>query len=225
MSWNSRKLITKYRSQGAAEIPITMRGVDHFDHLFAYTSTFDRPSDMVESPQQIRTTALWLTSYLAHWGMFRGSSNLKRMNVLFFDHLANALLNERTGLLCPFFNVNLENIKNLKKGTATRVLTSISKLLGHHGISPTATLVSKLILGCTHTVPGYDRYVCAGLKRLKSEEGYQGSAAFSESGLCDLSGWYEQQRWPTIFCAANDDLRIPSARLADMALSIYGGAK
>lgn len=225
MSWDAKKLIAKYRSQTPGKVPVDMRGVDHFDYLFSYTSTFDRPSKMVSSPQRIRMTALWLTSYLAHWGMFRGSSELKRTNIVFFDHLASALLNKQSGLLCPFFNVGLEDLGSLEKGATKKVLTSVSELLRSHGVSPTDTLISKLILGCTHTVPGYDRYVRAGLKRLKSAGDYQGSAAFSEDGLRDLSTWYVRQKWPAALCVANGDLHVPSARLADMALSIYGGAK
>lgn len=225
MSWDPKQLIANYRKQGSMKIPVKMRGVDHFDHLFAYTATFDSPGDMVGPIEQTRMTSLWLTSYLAHWGMFRGSSNLKRVNVVFFDHLVISLLNKRNGLLRPFFGVDLEGVIDLEKGTVQQVLTSVSHLLSSHGISPTATLTSKLILGCTNTVPGYDRYVCTALKRLKREGNYEGPAAFSETGLRKLSAWYGQQRWPTTFCAANKNLRIPSARLADMALSVYGGAK
>lgn len=225
MSWDSFELIAEYRSQGSKRVPTAMRGVDHFDHLLAYTLEFACPSGMVANAKRTRTTALWLTSYLAHWGMFRGSSELQRTNVVFFECVADALLNKRSGLLHPFFNVHLDDLANLREGEIKHVLTSVSVLLRRHGVSPTATLVSKLILGCTHTVPGYDRYVCDGLKRLRIAEGYEGSAAFSERGLRYLSKWYGQQKWPSVHCVVNGDLRIPGARLADMALSIYGGAK
>lgn len=224
LMWKPQNLIREYQKQGSQAIHSEMWGVSHFDHLLAYTSRFRRPSDMVADAKNTRITSLWLTSYLAHWGMFRGSSELKRTNILFFDHLSRSLLNERTGALKPFFHVGLESLHEQEQGVIKQVLCSVSQILRDSGVSPTPTLVSKLILGCTNTVPGYDRYVCLGLKLLKQRNKHDVSAGLSERGLRSLSLWYADQKWPTIYCVAYPRVPIPAARMADMALSVYGAA-
>jgi hypothetical protein len=224
MKWDTQRLIARYRAQGSARVRNDMRGAVHYDHMLSYTAAFKRPSEMVQGKEQTRLTALWLTSYLAHWGMFRGSSQLQKTNILFFDHLANALLSGRSGLLIPFFHVGLCDLEDFDRGEIAKVLASVNDLLRGSGVSPTVTLVSKLILGCTGTVPGYDRYLQEGLKRLHARGLYEGSRQFSEAGLKALSRWYNEETWPVERCAVDNKVAIPAARLADMALTVYGSA-
>jgi hypothetical protein len=198
------------------------RGSLHFEYLYSYVQGHASASKLVSSATKTRTTALWLTSYLAHWGMFRGSGRLRDTNLLFFEHLVKKLLDGRHGILRPFFDVPFTGLRNAETQALDHALDGMSAILRENGISATDTLRSKIILGLTHSVPGYDRFFNIGIARLREDGVYLGPVKFGAEGLIALSAWYAKQTWPRVASSVDPALRLPAARLVDMALNQYG---
>lgn len=218
--FNPNQLIKSYLSNRPDEVIASHRGSIHFDYVYAYTQQFQSPSEMVSTECMTETTALWITSYLAHWGMYRGSSRLGSLNIVYVKELLKKLLSSKGGILVPFFGVQFDKLHEVDKKTLTSVLKKIEESL--RPVSPTATLVSKMTLGLINTIPGFDRNFNDGLKRLKSAGKFDGPLTFGANSLIALSEWYSSEDWPKIRCAANRRLTLPSARLIDMALFQYG---
>ena len=120
---------------------------------------------------QTETHTLELAFYLASWGMYRGSSGLLHKNHLIHKGAVDILFsNEGQALKCNAKNevirTNITDILNLKNKLAKHY----SKITFTRGaekpkpISPTDTLISKILLGTLGCVPAYDRYFIDGLK-------------------------------------------------------------
>lgn len=102
--------------------------------------------------------SLHLAFFLASWGMYRGSSQLLQNNYLIHKEAVQIILSKQypNDLLHPTFEAYFSQIKPL-----------IQKLKKHylqHSISPTDTLISKIILGTTALSPALDRYFIEGVK-------------------------------------------------------------
>jgi len=112
--------------------------------------------------------ALHLGFYLASWGMLRGSSQLITKNHHFYREIV--------AIIAGFPILTLHKAAELKFGhgyTAAasaeqiaEVATQISGYLRAGGVTPTATLVSKILLGTTACVPAFDTEARKGLHRL-----------------------------------------------------------
>lgn len=218
--FDQNSLINDYLSYHPQNIAPNLRGSIHFDYLFSYTQQFHSPSEMVGTESATEMTALWITSYLAHWGMYRGSSRLGDLNIIYFKELLPKLLSKKSGKLTPIFDVDFKDLHKIDKKSLSKIITEAKEAL--YPVSPTSTLVSKLILGLTHNMPGFDRYFIAGLNKLQNEQNYVGPASFGASSLIELSKWYDKRTWPEIPCAADTSKNLPSARLIDMAIFQYG---
>jgi hypothetical protein len=86
-----------------------------------------------------KTSGLNLAFYLASWGMFRGSSGLLNLGKNKYDDLANLL----------FENKGKEFINQYNE---------IEKFLKENEISPTKTLITKIMLGVYANTPAIDRF-------------------------------------------------------------------
>jgi hypothetical protein len=216
-------LIEKHMKGNNNDVAFKYRGVLCFDHLFAYTQSFTKPADMVHDEDAITTTALWLSSYLAHWGMFRGSSNLKETNVMFFRYLVTKLLHPKTGILNAISHLQFHELTTVDADVLDDVFHQIATVLQEVEVAPTGTLLSKIILGLTHNIPGYDRFFVAGIKQLKSEGRIHRKVGAKLTGknVVALSGWYAEREWPVVKSPVNS-LPLPSGRLVDMVLNQYG---
>ena len=114
--------------------------------------------------------ALELAFYLASWGMYRGSSGLLQRNHLIHNTAVDIIYaSKNQQLKCnQGFEVSIQNIDDileLKKELFDyyRKVTFL-KNNKEKTISPTDTLLSKIILGTLGCVPAYDRYFIDGLK-------------------------------------------------------------
>lgn len=158
--------------------------------------------------------ALHLASYLASWGMMRGSSFLTGYNFKIhegaIDILAEAPSCLRTDMRAPDSDCLEAAI------TSTRL-----RLEGHYRDSnfkerqPTHTLTSKILLGVFGCCVGYDRYVVGGLRELNLP------GTFREKGVKALHQW--TQEFSQDLCAVQLELRdshinYPLMKLVDMCL-------
>jgi len=136
--------------------------------------------------------ALHLAFYLASWGMYRGSSGLLQKNHLIhqgaveilFDYIKNLQCN-KTKEIEPKDIENMFSLKNELSEYYSNIEfskgTDVSK-----SISPTDTLISKIILGTLGCVPAYDRYFIEGIK-LNNFENY----SFNKESLHELFHFIE----------------------------------
>jgi len=103
--------------------------------------------------------ALHLGFYLASWGMMRGSSELLNKN--YKVHLG---LIEPLAEFEEIYNVNLTKAS----GLIEKIFGAAEVVKAHYagnGISPTDTLVTKVLLGTLGCVPAYDRFFKDGLRK------------------------------------------------------------
>jgi hypothetical protein len=122
----------------------------------------------VHSPEVL---ALHLGFYLASWGMYRGSSGLLQKNHLVHIGAVEILSQEKyQGLKCgPDQEVNslsVDRILELKSALKEhyKVISFEKEKGATKNISPTDTLISKVLLGALGCVPAYDRFFIDGLK-------------------------------------------------------------
>ena len=124
--------------------------------------------------KQTEILTLELAFYLASWGMYRGSSGLLQTNYLIHKDAVNILFTkESLKLKCNQNNEvsrkNVSEILDLKNKLAAhyREINFTKKTQKSHPISPTDTLLSKVLLGTLGCMPAYDRYFILGLKEMK----------------------------------------------------------
>ncbi|WP_025665640.1 hypothetical protein [Aquimarina megaterium] len=103
--------------------------------------------------------SLHLGFYLASWGMYRGSGSLLQNDYLVHQdaisvikqyHFLRALKNKET---------EVNQTKDILD-----LYSELSKAYEKNGISPTGTLISKVILGTLGCLPAYDRFFKSGAK-------------------------------------------------------------
>ena len=125
---------------------------------------------LFSSPQQIETATLHLASYLASWGMYRGSSFLLRRDYsIHLDAVATLLRPEYEWLWCATFD-DADDDEN-----TARLICSLSGALkaayrqhiadeNARRRNPTDTLITKILLGTVGCTPACDRYFIKGFR-------------------------------------------------------------
>ncbi|MCF8379325.1 MAG: hypothetical protein K9H49_07095 [Bacteroidales bacterium] len=156
------------------------------DEFHRYKS-WDNCHQAFNVAKQTEIHALELAFYLASWGMYRGSSGLLQKNHLIHKETVDILFSkESLKLKCHQSNeVNRNNSKE--------ILALKSKLADHYSkihftkgadkpkpISPTDTLLSKILLGTLGCIPAYDRYFIVGLKEMKMKHTIFNIASINE---------------------------------------------
>lgn len=157
------------------------------DEFHRYKS-WDNCFEAFSVPKQTENQVLELAFYLASWGMYRGSGGLLQKNHLIHKGAVNIVFsNTNQKLKC---NKTIE----VKKENIQAILSVKVELAQHYSgiefakeadrpkpISPTDTLLSKIMLGTLGCVPAYDRYFIDGLKEMKMQH-----TGFNESSLNEL---------------------------------------
>ncbi|AWX43617.1 hypothetical protein HME9304_00608 [Flagellimonas maritima] len=104
--------------------------------------------------------SLHLGFYLASWGMYRGSSKLLERDYLVHEDAIEIIEKYkylRCGLEQEIALHNLEGILNLIQDLSFYYKTT-------HDVTPTDTLISKIILGTLGCLPAFDRFFIDGVK-------------------------------------------------------------
>lgn len=111
------------------------------------------------------TLALHLGFYLASWGMYRGSSKLLDRDYLVHVE-AVKIIKKYSHLRCSSkYEVTLQDVPSILK--LTKELSDYYKK--KHNVTPTDTLISKIILGTLACLPAFDRFFIDGVKENKKE--------------------------------------------------------
>lgn len=116
--------------------------------------------------------ALELGFYLASWGMYRGSGGLLQKNHLIHKGAVDILFSDKSS------NLRCDESNEVDINGIDYILALKDELSKHYGlirfnrgngktsqISPTDTLLSKVMLGTLGCVPAYDRYFIDGLRK------------------------------------------------------------
>ncbi len=109
------------------------------------------------------TLALHLAFYLASWGMYRGSSGLLQKD--YKIHIpAVEIINKSkyNNIRCYRREIERDDIKCVLE-LKQELIEYYNGIEVGKNISPTDTLITKIILGTTSSVPAYDRYFNLGL--------------------------------------------------------------
>lgn len=157
------------------------------DEFHRYQS-WDNCFQAFSASKQTEIPVLELAFYLASWGMYRGSSGLLQKNHLIHKGAVNIVFSKTNQKLkCnQTTEVIRENIKAIVKvkDELAEHYSSIYFIKGADKpkpISPTDTLLSKIMLGTLACVPAYDRYFIDGLKEMKMDH-----TDFNEASLNEL---------------------------------------
>ena len=143
------------------------------DDFHRYKS-WDNCFQAFKTPEQSYTQVLELAFYLSSWELYRGSGGLLQKNHLIHKGAVEIVfLKKNQKLKC-------NQINEVKRKKIDAILELKNQLANHYSsiyfakgvakpkpISPTDTLLSKIILGTLGCVPAYDRYFINGLKEMK----------------------------------------------------------
>jgi len=136
---------------------------------------------------QSEVLALELAFYLASWGMYRGSSGLLQKNHLIHKAAVDILYSANNQKLkCnQTREVNRNDIASIVqvKNELAKHYSSIHFTKGAKKpkpISPTDTLLSKIMLGTLGCAPAYDRYFIDGLKEMNMQHTKFDAASLQE---------------------------------------------
>lgn len=157
------------------------------DEFHRYKS-WDNCFKAFSTSKQTETQVLELAFYLASWGMYRGSGGLLQKNHLIHKGAVDIVFsNTNQKLKC-------DETTEVKRENIQAILSVKFELAKHYSgikftkgadksksISPTDTLLSKIMLGTLGCVPAYDRYFIDGLKEMKMEH-----TGFNDASLNEL---------------------------------------
>jgi len=165
---------------------------DEFHRYKSWDNCFHSFSSSTKSEIQI----LELAFYLASWGMYRGSGGLLQKNHLIHKGAVDIIFsNTSQKLKCnQTTEIKREKIKDIiaVKDELAKYFRSIYFTKGADKpkpISPTDTLLSKIILGTLGCVPAYDRYFIDGLKEMKMKH-----TGFNEASLNELFNFIDDNK-------------------------------
>lgn len=165
---------------------------DEFHRYKSWDNCFQAFGSSTKSEIQI----LELAFYLASWGMYRGSGGLLQKNHLIHKGAVDIIFsNTSQKLKCnQTTEIKREKIKDIivVKDELAKHYSNIYFTKGADEpkpISPTDTLLSKIILGTLGCVPAYDRYFIDGLKEIKMKH-----TGFNEASLNELFNFIDDNK-------------------------------
>jgi len=191
------------------------------DEFHRYKS-WDNCFQAFSTPEQSDTQVLELAFYLASWGMYRGSGGLLQKNHLIHKGAVEIIFTGKyQKLKCNELNeVSKENIKDILE-LKNELANHYSRIYFTKGtnnpkpISPTDTLLSKIMLGTLGCVPAYDRYFIDGLKEMNMEH-----TSFNEASLNELFNFIDKNQNEVIqvqkLILSKTQIHYPQMKILDM---------
>ncbi len=165
------------------------------DEFHRYKS-WDNCFQAFSASKQTEIQILELAFYLASWGMYRGSGGLLQKNHLIHKGAVNIVFSKANQKL------KCNEKSEVNRGNIEQIIYVKNELVKHYSsiyftkgadkpksISPTDTLLSKVLLGTLGCVPAYDRYFIDGLKEMKMEH-----TGFNEASLNALFNFIDKNK-------------------------------
>jgi len=145
---------------------------DKNDRYKSWEHCYDFFTRNRKSDTKISLFSLHLFTYLASWGMLRGSAFLLQKDYLFHNEVVEELLKEKYDCLVGINPLYLDNKKislifELRNGIREIYYDKTYYLKGipNSNTYPSDTLVTKILMGTLGCVPAYDRYFIDGMKQ------------------------------------------------------------
>jgi hypothetical protein len=127
---------------------------------------------------------LHLAFYLASWGMYRGSSKLLQKDYKVHGTTVALLMQDTYkdlwSIKCEEFLSN-----DIKLGKLFLLCNELKRIYQEFGVTPTDTLITKILMGTFGCIPAYDRYFKIGVKGRVTT-----SLPFNEKSIRELSRYY-----------------------------------
>ena len=174
-----KKYIEKFKSNVSANRESSRD--TSFDYCYNYFYSYkNKPEKLKESMIE---SCLYLWSYLGSWGMLRASSNLlKKCNFMCLKNVIEAI-SESKG--CWDIDIDDYNDYNKRK-QLIECRDRIEEGLTNVGISPTETLITKIMLGVFGNIVALDTFVYTWIK----EENGKGITKVNDKLLNFLIDFY-----------------------------------
>jgi hypothetical protein len=202
--------LTQQQMNKAFNIFINRRNSDHryasFDYCYNYFNSFSNKSEIATS-KNVEKSCLHIGSYLASWGMYRGSSFLlQEKSVRYYKELVTWFSQ------CPpkYWEIDVDNYNDENRITLLEIYSSISKILSlSENRSP--VLVTKIMLGVFSNTPAFDRnFKKTFSKHFNSKPGF---TKYNKNSLLALSEFYIQnQKIINRLCSRTKTLDFLSGR-------------
>ena len=180
----------------------------------------------------MENSCMHLWSYLASWGMLRGSSALLKCSPSVLKDLINYLDNIEDSIIWTvdvdtYTSESNKVIIEVYKDIAGKLKKSIAKILGKEidKVNVSVTLVTKIMLGVFGCVPAIDQYFYQTF-----HEKYAGFGKLGYRELDNLMDFYRKHKSaidrfqiPVVdFAGNNTNLLYKKAKLIDMYGFLYG---
>lgn len=171
-----------------------------WEHCYLFFK--ENSKQILADKEMLDLASLNLAFYLASWGMYRGSSNLLQKDYTIHKELIQTLLEEHAYL----WN---EDITWEKLNEANGIVISHYQ---DNGVTPTDTLITKVLMGIFGCVPAYDRYFVIGLKEYNKTNKHisQSYNKNSFEALQKLTNGLKEER-----LKLNNKITYPKMRLLD----------
>lgn len=200
-----------------------------FDYCYSYF--YNNRGHFTEKLQE-SCSQLW--SYLASWGMLRGSSKLLQNSYACLIPLIKHFDETDTSL----WDIDVDKYlvgNNIDK--ITKEYGKIENILEKIKVSPTVTLVTKIMLGVYACVPAYDSYFTETFRGIYGNEddykkkcsfwtfdamSLQCIADFYEKHKVEVDKFYEETKVRELISGHETDLHYTKAKIIDMYGFEYG---
>jgi hypothetical protein len=178
--------------------------------------------ESTRSEQSIDTTTLHLAFYLASWGMYRGSSQLLQKNYQVHAAVVRELLRQEYSCLWHL-DFDLLAKESQEVNLVFELAKRLRSIYADLHVSPTDTLVTKVLLGTFGCIPAYDTLFINGVTYW-NEEVTQGlreqfPARFGVGSYRGLIGLYRAHKREFMEARefiAGHSMNYPPMKLVDM---------
>lgn len=165
-----------------------------WEHCF---NAFQQPKQLYFN-SYIDNLSLHLAFYLASWGMMRGSTGLlwkdykihyKTIEIIIKNKYDAIRYSENKKIGEKEIKLILEvknEISDYYKEVSYTKPTKTGYKLQHQTITPTDTLITKILLGTLGCIPAYDRFFLSGLKEKQIQQQSQKGSYINSDSLIKL---------------------------------------
>lgn len=171
--------------------------------------------------EQRDIATLHLAFYLASWGMYRGSSQLLQKNYKVHADVLQILLKKEYAVL---IDIDFEDAR-LPVSILPLIVELIADLRYAYeslGVTPTDTLVSKVMMGTMGCIPAYDRYFVDGVNYWRKLPGNRSQGfparlgADSYLGLVSFYRRFQEDILTVQKSTERNSIKYPVMKLIDM---------
>lgn len=198
-----------------------------YDYCYGYFRSYKRKK-AISSKNNLEKSCLHLASYLASWGMYRGSSILlKEKSIKHYVPLITWISECNPKL----WDIDANNYSDENINILLEAYSTIKNKLGNKG---TATLITKIMLGVFGNVPAFDskfrdtfaNYSCGQPAFTKpNHKTLTKIKEFYDNNKVLIDSWHNNKRTYSFLTGKTNDIAYTRAKIIDMIGFGYGISK